>query len=287
VLTANETYNVTQLLSRHFNNTSMLDFSFVKTYLEKCKHFYHIQYESLEMFIISKSRLSNHEKLKLHNTLLRIRAVITLYKMYNKHFRFFIVLNPLKRYISRGIITTKNINGGFTYTNDRDIFIIRKEDYQKVILHELLHHNIYIHNENWKTENINKLKEHFKIHPSCILIPNEAVVETIACILHVCFTSLEKNKKYGHVFRIEKQHSMKTVKKILNLQNKNLWNEKTNAYAYTVLRNILFCNLNKFLKYFSFRHYDDSKITEFLIKHNKKIKITDVNDKKSLKLVHF
>jgi hypothetical protein len=269
------------------NNGSMLDFSFVKTYLDKCKYFYHIRYESLEMFIISNTILSYNEKLKLKNALLRIRTVILLYKMYDKNYRFFIIMDPLKRHTTTGMITAKNINGGFTYTNDRDIFIIRKEDYQKVILHELLHHNKYIHNEDWNTENIEKLKKHFKIHPSCILIPNEGVVETFACILHVCFTSLEQKKNHGYIYSIEKYHSQQTAKKILNLQNKQFWNEKTNAYAYTVFKNILFCNFNKFLKYFSFKLYNDTIITNFLINYDKNINIHISLTDQSLKLVHF
>lgn len=284
-LTLDDCSKIYNILMEQLGKSSMFDFTFVKSYLIKCKYYYHILTDLFSCFVISMSALSKKDLNNLFKTVSRIQTVIRLYNMNNKLFRFFIVMNPSKRYMpASGMVKTKNINGGFTYINGRDIFIIRKEDYEKVVLHELLHHNTIIHNENWKSINIARLKDYFHIHPSYQLIPNEAVIETIACLLHICFVTIEKKDTFRHIYSLEKKHSIQTAKKIIQYQNNKLWNEETNAYAYTVLKNILFCNFDKFLKIFDFKHYNDDIITGFMIdnykKHNKHQFITD----KSLKL---
>lgn len=285
IIGSDERIEIYKFLIQQLSRSSMLDFTFVKSYLTQCRYFYSVHTDSLEFFVISKSNLSKKDKSTICNTISRIKTIIKLYNMINKTFRFFIVMNPMKRHLPEsGILKTIHINGGFTYTNDRDIFIIRKEDYQKVILHELLHHNNLIHNENWKLSNIIKLKTFFNIHPSYQLIPNEAVVETIACILHVCFTAIERKALLSNVYTLEKNHSRNIVKKILQFQNIGLWYEETNAYAYTVLKNILFCNFNGFMKIFNFKYYDDSIITNFIINNHKKYKKLPKKDIKDMSL---
>ena len=292
---SNEINQIYNYLMSQLGRSSVLDFQFVNTYLSECKFYYNVKINYIrpvEFHIISKNKLSTVERTKLNHTISRICTILYLFKMSDKPYRFFIVMNPLKRFMPKSgeIITTENINGGFTYTNDRDIFIIRKEDYQKVIIHELLHHNNIIHNESWKLDNINKLKTVFKIHPKCIFIPNEAVVETFALMLHVCFTSIENNKRLKDIYDFEKTYSLEIRDKILELQNNKLWYEKSNAFCYTVIKDIMFSKFNRFLKVFSYRRYDDNAITNFLINNKQKNKNKNhklMNHKKSLKLVYF
>jgi hypothetical protein len=90
---------------------------------------------------------------------------------------------PNKKGDSIGAI---NINGGFTYLNSNNVYIVRKEDYEKVILHELLHHHD-IHFEGWTNANIKRIKNMCGIADEQLLIPNEAIIETYAIILNVIF----------------------------------------------------------------------------------------------------
>jgi hypothetical protein len=152
-------------------------------------------------------------------------------------------MNPKKRYMPAKkdeLIDVININGGFTYTNKNNIYIIRKEDYNKVILHELLHHNIFIHKDEWKEANIKRLKEHFNIHNKMILIPNEAIIETYACILNTIFYSIETGTSLKDNLKKDQEYSIYIAKKILERQGKKKWIEKTHSYCYIVFKTILF-----------------------------------------------
>ena len=90
-------------------------------------------------------------------------------------------------------ISFNDINGGYTNINDNKIFIVRKEESNKVILHEIIHHNKLIHSNKWKKTNIKKLKKHFNIDDKCDLEPNEAIIEFWATIIHLFFISIQYN----------------------------------------------------------------------------------------------
>ena len=57
---------------------------------------------------------------------------------------------------------------------------------------------------------------------------------------------------------------------ILNIQKDNEWVDNCNIYSYIIFKTILLLNLNKFIKIYMYPNkYDDTKLTDFLIKHSK------------------
>jgi stalled ribosome rescue protein Dom34 len=84
------------------------------------------------------------------------------------------------------------------------------------MIHELLHHNILIHKTDWKKENIKRLKEHFNIHNNMLLIPNEAIIETFACVLNSIFYSIESGSSLQDNLKKDQVHSINLAKKIGN-----------------------------------------------------------------------
>jgi hypothetical protein len=193
-------------------------------------------------------------------------------------------MNPQKRYLPSkkdDLIDVKNINGGFTFINKNNIYIIRKEDYNKVIIHELLHHNILIHKTDWLDKNITRLKEHFNIDNNMLLIPNEAIIETYACVLNTIFYSIETETSLKKNLKKDQEHSIYLAKKILDKQGDNKWNEKTHSYCYIIFKTILYVYFNKFLKIYKYNN--DIEITDFLIKYshniyNKISKISNISN---------
>jgi len=178
-------------------------------------------------------------------------------------------MNPLKRCLpskKNDQIDVKHVNGGFTYISKNNIYIIRKEDYEKVIIHELLHHNILIHKEEWLELNIKRLREHFNIHQKMLLIPNEAIIETYACVLNTIFYSIETGTSLKNNLKKDQEHSIQLAKKILEKQGVEKWNEKTHSYCYIVFKTILYVYFNNFLKKNIYN--DDTAITDFLIKYS-------------------
>ena len=166
------------------------------------------------------------------------------------------------------MIKPVNINGGFTEEREHKIYITRKEEFAKVILHEILHHNNYIHYHHWKPSNINKLKRHFNIDQSMSLIPNEAIVEFWATITHLKMVAKDYKLDYDKLLDEEIKYSLFKSYQLLKMQGKESWNEKTNAFCYIIFKTIFLVNLNKFQKIYKFP-YDEDAITEFLIKNSK------------------
>ena len=263
--------------SRDLRDTSnrFFNFGFAHDYIRKCNRCYHITYKELNMYVLLRTKMTPQMRTQLFRNLYRVYLISQIYqisKWGDYIFNYYVIMNPLKRCLptKRGqIIDAVNINGGYTYTNKNNIYIIRKEDYNKVIIHELLHHNTLIHKQEWDEANIKRLKAHFKIHPTMLLIPNEAIIETFACILNTVFYSIETSTSLRENLKRDREHSINLTKKILDKQGDQLWDEKTHSYCYIVFKTILYVYFNEFLKIY--KYHNDTDITDFLIKNSGKI----------------
>jgi hypothetical protein len=268
------------------SNGKYLNYEFAYKYLQMCNNCYHITYKNLNMYVIMRCKVTKKMKMQLFKNLYRVYLISKIYdisKNGNYKFNYYIIMNPQKRYMPSKkdeLIDVININGGYTYTDNNNIYIIRKEDYNKVILHELLHHNNYIHNIDWNEVNIKRLKEHFNIHNTMLLIPNEAIVETYACVLNTIFHSIETRTSLKENFKKDREYSITLAKKILDKQDGKKWIEKTHSYCYIVFKTILYVYFNNFLKIYKYNN--DTEITDFLIKYSQQIynKIKKINNKK-------
>jgi len=267
------------------SSNKYLNYEFAYKYLEKCNHCYHITYKEINMYIIMRNKITNKQMFQIFKNLYRVYLISKIYNIskWNKYiFNYYIIMNPQKRCMPSkkdDLIDVKNINGGFTYIHKNDIYIIRKEDYEKVIIHELLHHNILIHKTDWEKENIKRLKEHFNIHNNMLLIPNEAIIEAFACVLNTIFYSIETGSSLQDNLKKDQEHSICLAKKILDKQQGNKWQEKTHSYCYIVFKTILYVYFNKFLKIYKYNN--DTGITDFLIKYSHNIynRIKRINSK--------
>lgn len=276
------------------NNDTYFDWNFCKNYAKICKLSYHINYKNINFFILSDKNLTNKSKTDFFNCIYRVYLVKYLYNIKPEQtLNYYILLNPLKRHLpkrKKDIIKSENINGGFTYINSNNIYIIRKEDYEKVALHELLHHCDIIHNENWKYKNINILKNLCKIDPMQIFIPNEAIIETFAIILNVVFKSIENNLPFKLILAKDREHSLVIAKKIIEKQDNKLWKENSHSYCYIVLRAVFYIYFNEFIK--SYKITDDDEVTLFICKYFPKIikkleKAKNITKDKSIKQTIF
>lgn len=278
------------------SSNQYLNYDFAYKYLENSNYCYHITYKDINMYIIMRNNITSKQKIEVFKNLYRLYLISNIYNIskWNSYkFNYYIIMNPQKRCLpskKEDLIDVKNINGGFTYTNKNDIYIIRKEDYNKVLIHELLHHNIFINKTDWCEENIKRLKEHFNINNNMLLIPNEAIVETYACVLNTIFYSIETGTSLKNNLKKDQEHSINLAKKILDKQGNEKWNEKTHSYCYIVFKTILYVYFNIFLKIYKYNN--ETEITNFLIKysHNiykkirkiKKINIVDNNLKQTI-----
>ena len=258
-------------VKKHLLNDSFFDWNFVIDYYNSCNKCYKISYKNIKFNILINGNICKKNREHLCKSIYRVYLTAQLYNII-KDFNYYIIMYPGKRTLPKKhtILNAVNINGGFTYKNTNDIYIVRFQDYEKVILHELLHHNINIDYDGWNEHNLYILKKISHISEKQLLLPNEAIIETFACILNVIFYSIETGKKFKELLKKDKEHSLKIAKNVLDHQGEYKWFENTNCYCYVVYKTILYVYINDFLKIYKCRNDDD--ITQFIIKYFQKLK---------------
>lgn len=211
----------------------------------------------------------NRLDIPISKILLSIKQAIVckLYFNIKKSLNIHVTLSPSKRKFPQknSIITPENINGGFTINEDNNIYIVRREEYSKVMLHEILHHCDKIHN-TFTNDQESTLKNVFNISDNTVLVPNEAIVELWALLFTSAFLSFEYKQKFTDLVKLETQFSIAQSNKILKKQKNMKWHEETNAYCYIIFKTILLINLKEFTVHYTFP-YDTEYVTSFLIKH--------------------
>jgi hypothetical protein len=274
-----------EFLLHHYNGRYI--FKKITTYIKNSKKYIILTYKNIKLHIIYKK--SNDIIIQhLIKTIMRSYTLTKINNYSHITFNIYVLMAPYKRFIpKKGIIDTEHINGGFTRLTDyhnQDIFISRKEEYSKVILHEIIHHFKHINNENWDTNNILKLKKHFKISSVTTLNPNEAFVELWATLYYILFISYEYKLNYKILLKKELNNSLSQSYKLLLFNKNNYWKEKTNSYCYIIFKTILLYNFNQLEKIYAYP-YDTYKMTDFLIKYSKLPQYCDNINNRSLRMM--
>lgn len=255
---------------------SYFDWRFCIEYFDKCNRTYHITYKNINFYILSDKPITIKARGHLFNSIYRVFLIKKLFNIKpTQDFNFYILLNPMKRKLPNKMgdsIGAANINGGFTYFKSNNVYIVRKEDYEKVILHELLHHHHDIHFEAWTNANIKQIKNMCGIAVEQYLLPNEAIIETYAIVLNTIFYCIEHNMTFADFKKTlakDKEHNIAIAKKILTKQGNNKWYEKTHSYCYIVLRAIFYIYFKEFARIYRYNNDDD--ITSFITMYFPKI----------------
>jgi len=236
---------------------------FVNIYLDTVNKRKIITYKNINIIIIYK----NDNDFDLKHIKMVLKRLYNITQYMEKTFNVILLLSPLSKKIKNNILSYINVNSGFTYLNKNDIYIVRKEEYPKVLLHELLHHNKYIHS-SFKEYNINRLKKHFNIIANNTFDPNETIVEFWATIIHLKHISKDYNLDFYKLYLDELKYSLYKCYQLYNLPNNLLHTSNTNIYCYVIFKTILLYNLVEFQKIYTYP-YNDDVITDFLISHSK------------------
>lgn len=213
---------------------------------------------------------------KLYSFLKSFKQSLIIHKIFDlkKKMNIYIFCCPISRYLpNKGSIEPKHINGGFTSNQGRSIFILRLEEFSKVILHELLHHSYIDKGLNFNNDSICMLKKTFNISQDTMLIPQEAVIEFWATIFHCLFMSYDYNLSFKSLIEIEKHWSICQSQKIIKKQNNTYWKETTNCFVYIVFKTIFLINYEKMLNMSI--PYNTYELTKFLLEHQKDIKYSN------------
>lgn len=157
---------------------------------------------------------------------------------------------PMKKQLPKKTqpIEAKHINSGYCYptsnVNDINIVIFRREEFYKVLIHELLHFfDIVPYNQDLQNIYANMFSSVSTINV------NEAIVELYAIYINCEIISKLKGKNFDTLLESEYLFSITQCDKILKQQevyfidiikNTFTWNENTNAFSYFILKHIFF-----------------------------------------------
>lgn len=251
-----ELINNQLLLEKYINNALSTKYGNIKDVinnLKKTKYIYHIYLNNINinLYVYSTKKLDTFNYIKLLKVYKRISIIYKYYnlnKNINIHLSFW---NKPRTFPKNDFFRSKNINGGFTDFLSNDIYIFRKDEYPKVILHEFIHHIDILNMSiiNISTYNKKKIKNFFNIHENCNFIPVEAIIEFWCHIYNTIFISIEYNIPFKLLFNKELNFTLFQYNKIMNnYKFINKWYEETNVFSYFIIKLILLINYKKFFK---------------------------------------
>ncbi len=168
------------------------------------------------------------------------------------------------------ILSPDHINSAVTFVDFQSngvIYLFRREEVIKVLIHELIHSNLIDENIIFSKKNdaFNRL---FCVNYKVLL--NEAVTETLACIINIFIINItdnmkNKNNKKTQINRmfideynysnyickkIKDHYNIEKISDILKENNsgkcKYYFPQQTNVFSYYFLKNVLMNEYNKF-----------------------------------------
>jgi hypothetical protein len=151
---------------------------------------------------------------------------------------------------SKMCVKSQHINGGFTFIGLKEVYIFRKEECPKVMLHEYIHQIQGNQDRQWNGTLLKALYEKWNISTEgCMDIdmltcntsirPNEAIVEFWAWIHQIQFISLEYDIPWVVLWNAEYNFVMGQILKLIRHQKEchpTAWLEETHAFSYHVLK---------------------------------------------------
>ncbi len=310
--------------SNILDNISFLDKSIFE-YINKEYTYFHIfsyiSYDT-EIYIASSSEKISYKDAKeiLYNTIL-------LQNVFGKKIKqnIYYYPTPLKKVFpnKKVILSPKEINSGVTFLEplhlhhhkNGTIIIFRKEEYLKVLIHELIHSFHLDYN----------IVKYGKKLESCIcsnypVLLNEAYTETFATLIYIFIKTYHKKIDIKELRKnIEKEivYEYQLAKKILKYNNieindlhnyvkkekcLQLFHQKTNVFSYYLLKPLLLGNIDfydnfmkKYLKNYVINKKGIYVLENYILNTlaNKNsfyytlLKNAKLNSSKSLKMVSF
>ena len=161
--------------------------------------------------------------------------------------------------------TPLHVNGGVTYVNEGDIYVFRREDMLKVLIHELVHY--FDLDYKWATKAEQKSLGDMLWSEN--INANEAFVDSLAVLLNTCLYCIAEGRNdIQEVFAAEMDHVLRGALCLTLIQIKHGRNvqEKSNASSYYILKAALLMNPDYFgfLGKCNYSINDSGRFKEFL-----------------------
>jgi len=262
----------------------------------------HIQYK-YQIYINGKFKLNIYSDSDLNNTIYKdiiCKWVKYFYEKYilNEKLTIYIGLFNNKRLFTKDIleknyIPKEQVNGGVTYKyyskNEIKVYIYRKEEFERLLIHELIHafnldiqymsfgKNIYggIFNEN-----LNKIFEKLFIEDIFELKSNKITIFPYFFEIYTqTFTIYLMCNKYNLSIQDFYDHLMPICCKIIHYHNEiGYYKEETSVLSYYFGVCYLLCNWKNFKNYIDKNQYNTNEFI-LLLEDGKKIFLKNIVNK--------
>lgn len=221
----------------------------VLTTLENCHYVYDITIGNVRVvYAVEKKESPLRVRMKLLRSTKRLVKLSQHLQI--KPLSFVIIPCTAKRYWPHpgNIVTSHNINGGFTYKLGDIVYIYREEEYPKVMLHEAIHHT-HLDPSPSELEGVESLfRNTFNIATNMKLLPGEGIVEAFAVYYQCNFIATETNIPFDSIWTRELKYMKKQAETIINKSKERPWFETTNSFAYIVVKWICCSNIIELLQ---------------------------------------
>ena len=207
----------------------------LKPTINKTTYIYNITWDSNNIYVINDTIDNLKERFII---LIYIIEYLKYKSNCSKIFNIYIILSELIKYFPRKqeIIDIKHVNTGYTDFMNNIIFIWRKEEFEKVLFHEVIHytqffdHNINIH------------------HHLNIIGPEsyyEAVTDLWAIIYNIIYISFMTHKNIKSIFELELTFIRNQAIRLYYFFKIKII-QKSPAYSYYIIKYMLFNYLIKY-----------------------------------------
>jgi hypothetical protein len=322
-----ELHDGNTILTHVFKDSAFISpiiIDYIKSHLT---HYYLIEFDNnlIYYFVKSNTKLISSKIKKDINELCRIIYITKiLFNRTNKNNKqiLYYFPTPLKKRINNNthILGVNECNTGYSYLEslyekkhcchpNGNIYIFRKEEHYKVLIHELIH-SCYKDQDMILSDENELFSRNFCVNQQILL--NESYTETIATILNLFYlhiilynksiNNINKNKNKNmkmleNMYVNETKYSFYTMAKILNFYKINSINDftkysnqkgcntvflqETNVFSYYIVKPLLLYNISKFSAFL--KKYTDnfSVVSQDCVKYFSKMILNIIhNDKK-------
>ena len=321
-----ELHDGSSILTHVFKDSAFISETIINYIKSHLTHYYLIEFDNniIHYFVKSNAKKSKSISRKINKDINELCRIIYTAKILfdrtnknNKQILYYFP-TPLKKRINNNthILGVNECNTGYSYLEslydkkhcchpNGNIYIFRKEEHYKVLIHELIH-SCYKDQDMILSDENELFSRNFCVNQQILL--NESYTETIATILNLFYLHIilynksiskkNKNMKMLELMYInETKYSFYTMAKILNFYKINSINDftkysnqkgcntvflqETNVFSYYIVKPLLLYNANIFSAFL--KKYTDnfSVVSQDCVKYFSKMILNIIhNDKK-------
>ena len=234
---------------RKYINSNFVDKKNLLDDIKNLNFIYKITWDNNFIILITENKINLYNRIKI---IVYIIEYLKIKTNNNKNVKIYLILSRLEKKfpVNSKIMGVKNANSGYNDTREEIIFIWRKEEFEKVLFHELIH----CFNLDKRDDHVHEIINTYGPHSYF-----EALTDFKGIIYHLIFLSLITRRKIKNLLEYELgfiRNQAMILNKLWELGNwigtpKILIEQKSAAFSYYILKYLMF-------EYFLYNNLDET-----------------------------